>query len=195
MTVFVWPGRVPCDARVSEVAEPLAVLGAELPVIVLEACRGGYPGLGGGSQEVVTRSYTQQPGTYRYQQCQPHDGAVEDRPEATGQTLQADFLEKPETGPGPREQAHRHHAPRPGDVDGATVADAAAHGKQSRTPPRGRAGGGAARSGSAAARVVGGARGRSQLLGRVGAFTGDERTRGGGVRCPEWINNRRRSQS
>ena len=193
MTVFAWPGWVPCDARVSEVAEPLAVLGAELPVIVLEACRGGYPGLGGGSQEVAMRSYTQQPGTYRYQQCQPHDGAVEDRPEATGQTIQPDFLEKLETRLGTQEQAHRHHAPCPGDVGGAAVSDAAAHGEQSRATR----GGGVmvvVRIGSAAARVVGGARGRGRLSGRVGSFTGDERT-GRGRRCPEWINNRRRSQS
>lgn len=134
MTVFDVLERVPCDARALEIAEPLAVFDAELPVIVLWECRGGYPGLAGGSQEVVTRSQTQQPDTYRYQQCQPRDGAIEDRPEATGQTIQPDSLEKPETGPGTREQAHRHHTPHPGDVDGATVADAAAHGKQSRTP-------------------------------------------------------------
>lgn len=133
MTVFDVLERVPCDARALEIAEPLAVLDAELQVIVLGACRGGYPGLTGGSQEVATRSQTQQPDTYRYQQCQPRDGAVEDRPEATGQTIQPDLLEKPETGPGTQGQAHRHHTPRPGDVDGATVADAAAHGKQSRT--------------------------------------------------------------
>lgn len=193
MTVFDVLERVPRDARALEIAEPLAVLDAELPVIVLWECRGGYPGLAGGSQEVATRSQTQQPDTYRYQQCQPRDGAVEDRPEATGQTIQPDSLEKPETGPGTQGQAHRHHTPHPGDVDGATVADAAAHGKQSRTT-RGR-GVVVARSDSAAVRVVGGARGRSRLPGRVGAFAGDERTGGGGVRCPEWINNRRRSQS
>ena len=193
MTVFDWPGRVPCDAWALEVAEPLAVLGAELPVIVLGECRGGYPGLTGGSQEVVTRSQTQQPDTYRYQQCQPRDGAGEGRPEATGQTIQPDLLEKPETGPGTQEQAHQHHAPCPGDVGGAAVADAAAHGEQSRAT-RGR-GVVVARSDSAAVRVVGGARGRGRLPGRVGAFAGDERTGGGGVRCPEWINNRRRSQS
>lgn len=172
MTVFDWPGRVPCDARVLEIAEPLAVFDAELPVIVLGECRGGYPGLTGGSREVVTRSQTQQPDTYRYQQCQPRDGAGEDRPEETGQTIQLDLLEKPETGPGTQEQAHR---------------------KQSRTT-RGR-GVVVARSGSAAARAVGGARGCSRLPGRVGAFADDERTGGGGVRCSKWINNRRRSQS
>ena len=193
MTVFDVLERVPCDARALEIAEPLAVFDAELPVIVLWERRGGYLSLTGGSQKVVTRSQTQQPDTYRYQQCEPRDGAGEDRPEATGQTIQPDLLEKPETGPGTQEQAHRHYAPCPGDGGGAAVADAAAHGKQSRTT-RGR-GVVVARSGSAAVRVMGGARGLSQLLGRVGAFTGDERTRGGGVRCPEWINNRRRSQS
>lgn len=193
MTVFDVLERVPCDARVLEIAEPLAVFDAELPVIVLWECRGGYPGLAGGSQDVATRSQTQQPDTYRYQQCQPRDGAVEDRPEATGQTIQPDSLEKPETGLGTQEQAHRHHAPCPGDVGGAAVSDAAAHGEQSRATR----GGGVmvVRIGSAAARVVGGARGRSRLPGRVGSFTGDERTRGGGVRCSKWINNRRRSQS
>lgn len=51
------------------------------------------------------------------------------------------------------------------------------------------------RAGSAAARVVGGARGCSRPPGRVGALADGERTGGGGVRCPEWINNWRRSQS
>ena len=133
MTVFDVLEQVPCYARALEITEPLAVFDAELPVNVLGECRGGYPGLTGGSQEVVTRSQTQQPDTYRYQQCQPRDGAGEGRPEATGQTIQPDLLEKPETGPGTQEQAHQHHAPCPGDVGGTAVADAAAQGKQFRT--------------------------------------------------------------
>ena len=68
MTVFDVLEQVPCYARALEITEPLAVFDAELPVNVLGECRGGYPGLTGGSQEVVTRSQTQQPDTYRYQQ-------------------------------------------------------------------------------------------------------------------------------
>ena len=133
MTVFDLLGRVPDDSRVLELAEPLAALDAELPVIAPGEYRGGHPGLVGEPQEVAMRSQAQQPDAHRHQQCQPHDGAIEYRPEATGQAAQLDLLEKPETEPGTQEQAHRHHAPRPGDVGGAAVADAAAHGKQSQT--------------------------------------------------------------
>lgn len=133
MTVFDLLGRVPDDSRVLELAEPLAALDAELPVIAPGEYRGGHPGLVGEPQEVAMRSQAQQPDAHRHQQRQPHDGAIEYRPEATRQAAQLDLLEKPETEPGTQEQAHRRHAPRPGDVGGAAVADAAAHGKQSQT--------------------------------------------------------------
>ena len=133
MTVFDLLGRVPDDSRVLELAEPLAALDAELPVIAPGEYRGGHPGLVGEPQEVAMRSQAQQPDAHRHQQCQPHDGAIEYRPESTGQAAQRARLGKRETEPGTQEQAHRHHAPRPGDVGGAAVADAAAHGKQSQT--------------------------------------------------------------
>lgn len=51
------------------------------------------------------------------------------------------------------------------------------------------------RAGSAAARVVGGARGCSRPPGRVGALLAATLPREGEVGCPEWITSRRRSQS
>lgn len=90
MTVFDLLGRVPDDSRVLELAEPLAALDAELPVIAPGEYRGGHPGLVGEPQEVAMRSQAQQPDAHRHQQCQPHDGAIEYRPEATRQAAQLD---------------------------------------------------------------------------------------------------------